>query len=357
MESLREFWHDPAARAAFRAVLIVAASYVVAKGLHFVILHWGRRITSRTASTLDDRLLESARGPMTAIVVLLGIRAALLSLQPDYLHAVTAQYLHGGLYVAGVVVGVAFVNTVLRIFAEWYAEEMARRTQSQVDDKFIPLLYKISRIFVVLTGVVVVLRHFAFDITTLVVSMGVGSLAIGLAAQDTIANIIAGFLIMIDKPFRIGDRVEFTDGTLGDVVDIGLRSTRIQNLDSNIVIVPNRDLVNQRLVNYGYPNMRLTVRVNVGVAYGSDVEKVKRVLEECAAAVDVLDKSQPAIVAFMKFGESSLDFLVIAWVSSYRDRLAALDALHTLIERRFREEGIAIPFPQRDVHLRQVEKS
>jgi small-conductance mechanosensitive channel len=258
-----ELWRSPY----LQALVLVLLAWPAARLFDFVLIRWLARFAQKTKSELDDAVLAVMHKPVMLIVVLLVIRAAVLRLG-DKLHPVAVQYLEGGIYVIGVVVGVMLANGLLKAVLDWYAAELARRTQSKVDDKFLPLLYKIGRVFAVLTGAMVVLQHFHFNITSLVVSLGVGSLAVGLAAQDTIANVIAGFLIMLDKPFRIGDRIEFSDGTIGDVVDIGLRSTKIKNFDNNVIIVPNKNLVNERLVNYGYPDFVQTVRLRVGVAYG-----------------------------------------------------------------------------------------
>ncbi|UCF80898.1 MAG: mechanosensitive ion channel [Acidobacteriota bacterium] len=344
-----ELWRSPY----LQALVLVLFAWPAARLFDFVLIRWVARLARKTKSELDDAILAVMHRPVMLIVVLLVVRAAVLRLG-DRIHPVAVQYLEGGIYVIGVVVGVMLAHGLLRAVLDWYAAELARRTQSKVDDKFLPLLYKIGRIFVALTGAMVVLQHFHFNIASLVVSLGVGSLAVGLAAQDTIANIIAGFLIMLDKPFRIGDRIEFSDGTVGDVVDIGLRSTKIKNFDHNVIIVPNKDLVNERLVNYGYPDFVQTVRLRVGVAYGSDVAKVKRLLLECARQVESIDKEDEPVVRFIEFGDSSLNFLLLGKVRNYRDRFAAVDALHTLVDKRFAEEGIEIPFPHRTV-LHRVE--
>jgi small-conductance mechanosensitive channel len=338
---------------AFQALAIFIAVAVLALAADRYFLAIAHRLTRKTETEIDDVIIEALHRPLSLLLVLLGLHLAVARLD---IPAEAGWYARAAVFVMSVMVGVSAVSRFLKAFLKWYAEDIARRTHDEVDHKFLPLLYRIGRIFLVVTGAILVLHRFHFDVSSLVVSLGVGSLAIGLAAQDTIANVIAGFLIMLDKPFRIGDRVELTGGAVGDVVDIGLRSTRVQNFDGNILIVPNRQLVNERLVNYGYPSAARTMRLDISAAYGSPVGKVKAVLMECARAVPQRDSLKEPSVALREFTESSMNFTVTAWLKDYRNWLDAVDFFHTMVERRFREEGIEMPFPQRVVHVKQDQK-
>ncbi len=143
---------------------------------------------------------------------------------------------------------------------------------------------------------------------------------------------------------------------MGDVLDIGLRTTRLLTIDDTTLIVPNSELAKSRIVNYSYPTNRMAVRQKLGVAYGSDMEKVKRVLVGIAETdPEVLKDPKPAVY-FMEFGDSSLDLLFFYWIANYRDQLVITDRMNVAIHRRFAEENIEIPFPQRDVHFRGTQE-
>jgi len=190
-------------------------------------------------------------------------------------------------------------------------------------------------------------------VSTLIASLGVGSLAIGLATQDTIKNFISGLLIVSDRPFRLGDYIKILETNIeGHVVDIGVRSTKILTLDNNIIIVPNSTLTEKSIENLHYPTPLIKGRVEVGVAYSSDIELVKKAIWEAISEVNtILDIPKPSI-NFVNFGDSSLDFLVFFYV---RRRDVLWDTQNELREKileKFRKYNIEIPFPQQDIWFR-----
>jgi small-conductance mechanosensitive channel len=219
----------------------------------------------------------------------------------------------------------------------------------------VPIAEKIVMLFLLATALIVILKHFNYDIFSLVTALGIGSLAIGMAAKDTLAHMISGFTLMLDRPFRIGDRIQLANGQTGDVADIGLRSTKIKTLDNTLLVIPNSDLCNTMLVNQAFPDRRAKGRINIGVAYGSDVDGVKQLLVATALEVaDVLVDPAPEAY-FVSFGESALNMSLFFWVEEYGGLFAAVDKVNSLLIRRFKENGIEIPFPVRTVKLERVE--
>jgi small-conductance mechanosensitive channel len=200
-----------------------------------------------------------------------------------------------------------------------------------------------------MTALMITLRHFSYDILSLVTALGIGSLAIGMAAKDSLAHVISGFTLMLDRPFRIGDRIQLAGGQVGDVADIGLRSTKIRTLDNMLLIIPNSDLCNTMVVNQAFPDCRVRGRVNVGVAYGSNVEKVKGILLETALEIDEVLRDPYPETFFVSFGESALNMSLFFWVAEYGKLFAVTDRVNTQVVSRFRENGIEIPFPIRTV--------
>jgi small-conductance mechanosensitive channel len=208
---------------------------------------------------------------------------------------------------------------------------------------------------VVIASVIVtitILSRFGIEVNGLVASLGIGSLAIALAAQETLADLIAGFVIMIDRPFRINDRVEVLDiNTWGDVKEIGLRSTRILTRDNRMVAVPNSVIGKGLVVNYSIPNTAFRVETNVGIAYGSDVDKAREVMIEAIRAEGWVMKNRPVEALLLEFGESGLNFRVRCWIEHYIETRRIIDAMNTALYRALNRAEISIPFPQRDLHL------
>jgi small-conductance mechanosensitive channel len=204
----------------------------------------------------------------------------------------------------------------------------------------------------VVVGLVVILDRYHIDIKSILVTLGVGSLAIGLALQDTLANMFGGFTILVDRPFRVGDRIQLQSGEIGDVQTIGLRATTVLLPDQNLLIVPNALLVKNMVINHSYPDNRSRVVVEVGVAYGSDIELVKRLMLEAAQENPAVLQTPPPSIIFNAFGQSALLMTLTCNLQSYKDAATVKDDLNSMIDGKFRAAGIEIPFPSQTVYLR-----
>jgi MscS family membrane protein len=194
--------------------------------------------------------------------------------------------------------------------------------------------------------------RFGVEVSALVTTLGIGSLAIALAAQETLGDMISGFTIMIDQPFTVGDRVEIQDiDTWGDVVDIGLRSTRILTRDNRMVSVPNSVIGKGLVVNYSVPSTVYRVETHVGVAYGTDVEYARTVMVEAIRAEDWVMKDKLIEALMLEFGDSALIFRVRCWIEDYVETRRIIDKMNTALYLALNEAGIDIPFPQRTLRL------
>lgn len=330
------------------AAIIFALFWVAARLLRYLLVTWGPRFTSFTATDLDDRILLRITPPASLLVICAGIYYAVGYLPlPDKVKLVVS----GAVFVVNVAI---ITNIAYRMADEvltWYAARIAERTGNGINRQLVPLVEKLVSIFLIGTALIIVLKHFNYDILSLVTALGIGSLAIGMAAKDTLANMVSGFTLMIDRPFRIGDRIQLAGGQWGDVIDIGLRSTRIKTADNTLLIIPNAELCNTILLNMAFPDVRAKARINLGVAYGSDVEQVKRLLVEIAREVpEVLAEPAPEAF-FVAFGDSALNMALFFWVEDYTRVFPVTDKLNSLIISRFRENGIEIPYPTRTVLL------
>ena len=215
---------------------------------------------------------------------------------------------------------------------------------------------------VLLVGGLILSGHLGIAITPVLTALGVGGLAVALALQDTLSNLFAGLHLLADRPIRVGDFVRLESGIEGFVEDIGWRSTRIRLLPNNLVIVPNAKLAQSTITNYHLPEPRMSLLIPVSVSYAEDPDHVERVLvEEAAGAAAEVPGLLPEPAPFVRFvpgfGDSSLDFTLICSVARFVDQYLVQHELRKRILRRFRAEGIAIPFPIRTVELRTADGS
>lgn len=312
-----------------------------------------KRIALKTPTKLDIMMFEASERPVCLLVLLFGFRLVFKKLEkyPQIAQTGFPHFMDEALYTL-IVLGVGLLGyAIIKAVTDWYLTEVATKTQTTLDDEFLPVFQRIAKLIILFLTLTIILSHFKVNIAGLLGAAGIASLAVAFAAQETLANMISGFTIMIDRPFRVGDRIELSDGTMGDVSEIGLRSTKILSFDNTLIVVPNSEIAKSRITNHSYPDPQVKIRQIVSVAYGTDIEKVKNLLLEiCASHPKVLKEPSPAVY-FSEFGESSLNLLMVSWVSDYRERFQIIDELNMEIKKKFEEEGIEIPFPQRDIHI------
>ena len=315
-----------------------------------------RTLARRTPAPLGVELLagtERAAGRVVTYLVLYAAARRLAEL-PELAGTLHARILDGLFYALVVLAVTRALVAAVHSLARWYLQEVARRVDSSLDEHLVHVLSWAGAALAYFVAATVVLERFGVSVTALVTTAGVASLAVALAAQETLANLFAGFTLLLDRSYRVGDRIQLPDGTIGDVQDIGLRSTKILSFDNELIVVPNKEMASARIISQSSPNPTLKVRLRVGVAYGTDVERAKRViLEVCRSQPRVLPEPPPAVY-LVEFGEWALNLMVVCAIADYRDRFVVLDALHSAIKARFEEEGIVIPFPQRDLHIRTL---
>ena len=223
-----------------------------------------------------------------------------------------------------------------------------------IQPRTFPLFDNLAKVLLFGIAVYAVISVWDLDATGWLASAGVMGLAIGFAAQDTLGNLFAGVFIIADAPFSVGDYIVLDSGERGKVAHIGLRSTRILTRDDIEITIPNAVMGKAKITNEaGGPSLKRRLRVPVGVAYGSDIDRVRELLLELAAAQELFCDQPAPRVRFRALGESSLEFELLGWIPHPELRGRAVDEVLTAIYKRFQAEGVQIPFPQRDLWVRE----
>ncbi len=334
------------------AFLILVATYLASKILAKLELAFLRRMTRRTKTELDDKILDVLAGGTRKVVWLVGWYFALHSLE-SLLSEKFFTVGDGILYVLAVFVFAHILSRTLQMLLDWYGQRWGKSVKGRIQDEFSPLFRRLIVIVVYTIAIVFILNHFHQNVSSIIVSLGVGSLAVALAAKDTLANMIAGFMIMTDRPFRLGDRILLESGEKGDVYDIGLRTTKILTFDNTLIVVPNQQIINEKVTNLSYPDPQIRVSVELGVAYGTNLDRAKQLLIDiCNAHPKVLENPPPQAY-FTNFGDSSLDLKLVCRVAKWGEQWSVAEELRMEINRVFKKEGIEIPFPQRVVTMKK----
>ncbi len=342
-----------------------AGAFVVSVGIWalialFVILVADpllHRLTSKTATELDDIILRIIRGPVLLLMVLFGAVNSLEILNLDRTLIADLELA----YSVAFILAMAWLS--YKIYAGvivYYGHKLAAKTDSEVDDVLVPIMEKLGMIVIPIIALAVILGLFGYNLTVILAGLGFMGIVIGYAAQATLANFFAGMQMMFDRPFKIGDLLRLDNGDICEVRHIGMRATDLYNTFTNeMVVVPNNDIANKRIINMVLPDRRLKIAVGVGVAYGSDVDLVMRLMTEAAQAIPEImdDPDHPPVIRFTDFADSSLNFTAFMWVKDLDLQFKAASDYRAELLRRFDNNGIEIPFPQSVVWLRDLGKA
>jgi small-conductance mechanosensitive channel len=333
-----------------QALLIIVVFVLLAKLADWLICKVVGRLVSRTSNSVDDQLLAILHRPIFATVSMIGLVLATHRLDlGDTLQTMT----------------VAFVQSLLALVWLLFALRASRiviggmrrhdRRFDFVQHTTEPLLTNTVAVVLLLAGAYAIMAAWEIDVTALVASAGIAGLAVGFAAQDTLSNLFAGVAILIDQPYKIGDSIIIDSGERGEVTHIGLRSTRLLTREDVEVSIPNGVMGGAKIVNEaGGPPKRFRISSSVGVAYGSDIDAVMEVLAAVGRDHEGVRGDPAPQVRFRAFGDSSLDFELLCWISRPTDRGRIVHELNCAIYKQFAANQIEIPFPQRDVYIKQA---
>ncbi len=337
---------DPRLQALLTVAIILTASWLVAFVISWLMCRVLRRVR-RTASAEDDARIALLKRSLGRSIFFFGgtTVSAVLPVGESW---------RGRILQTLVALGIVFATmTFIRAWRLVLSRTGYDRDGSAKPwaKDFEPLLSTVGSVALGMFGLIALLRSFDIDVNSLVVSLGVGSLAVGLAAQDTLANMFAGFALMADRPFLIGDRIQLASGETGDVEAIGIRATRMRTLDDTLLIVPNRELTKERVVNLSRPGRSVIARLDVGVAYGSDLEKARRIVTEAVLSSGYVDRGHQPDVLVTKLGDFSIGLRAVFSVRDYTELNLAVSEVYEAIYRDLARAGIEIPYPvQRQIH-------
>jgi small-conductance mechanosensitive channel len=332
------------------AGIVMLLTFVVAGVVDRILVGLAKRWAARTASDLDDRVLESLQKPLmyTLLVWGLALATSILDIPPE-LHRSVFALIYTGLAIVWTVFAVRFTRLVLRQMAANERRFIVLHSQT------LPLFENLAFLIIIGVSIYYTLSSWNVDMTAWLASAGIIGIAVGFAAKDTLANLLAGVLIMADAPYKITDYVVLETGERGEVTNIGLRSTRILTRDHIEITIPNSVMGNTKIINESAgPSTRSRIRAKIGCAYGSDIDQVEAILLAVADAEEEVCKTPIPTVRFRGFGESSLDFELMVWIDRPGDRGRILHQIYGAVYRAFARDGVEIPFPKRALYIKEM---
>ena len=345
------------------AILLAAFAYFVGG---WILRRVQKRFAAKTETDLDDELVRAIRHAFRLTVVAWALWR-ILGLWMPILGAETPE----GDWIAwdsqprdwvwGIWIGVVFFplsRFVGHLMRSFETSIISRTSETALDETALPMINRFVRFIVIAIGLLLAMTHLGFQIAPLLAGAGVAGLALSLAAKDTLSNLIAGVLLIMDRPFQVGDRIELWNapretGTWGDVIEIGLRATKIRNPDNLVVVVPNNEIMRRDIINYTMSGDDIRLRIPFACAYEADIERAKVLLKEAAAEVEGVKLDPAPIVIVRGFGPSEVNLQLRVWIEEARNRRRIADEITEKAMVKFADAGVEIPYPKRELYIRQ----
>ena len=333
-----------------RQLAFIGGAIVLALLIRMLFVRVIRVFTRKTETDVDDRIARQIRGPLVWTIILVGLSLAYLEF------GAPARVNYFVLGILQTVIALTWAVTLMRvgrILLELVSEMVDKITF--IEPRTLPLFDMVLTVVVVGGFLYAICIAWSIPLTSWLASAGVLGIAVGFAAKDSLSNLFSGVFIVADTPYRIGDFVVLDNTIRGEVLEIGMRSTRLLTRDDIEVTVPNALIANSQIVNQtGGPHEKMRVRVKVEAAYGSDIDKVEEVLLGCVGGVEHIVSDPSPRVRFRSFGASGLVFELMAWIEKPVFRGRVLHALNGNVYKAFNQAGIEIPYAKQDVYVKEL---
>ena len=344
--ALEQYIANPYLRALAVLVLVFVALRLVVWIIEKIVL----RATSKTQTDVDDKFVKKISRPISTLILLLGVMFAVreLALKED-ITMVFDRVLYSLIILSVAYIIYHFIDIVLIVALK----KGLRGGNKAVRDSLLSLSQSVLKVVLVVLALLYVLDTWGIQIGPFLAGLGIAGIAIAFALQESLSNIFGGVSIILDQSVKVGDLVYLDADTKGKIAHIGLRSTKINTFDNELIIVPNSLLANSKIQNIGEPEPKTRTVIPFGVAYGADIENVKKiVMKEIKSVKHFINDPEP-VVRFLEMADSSLNFKAYFYVESFENRAGAIDEANTKIYNALNKAGIEIPFPQMDINLKK----
>jgi len=330
---------------------IIFGSVLIAKILYWIIGKYVKRITAKTKTNLDDLLVDKLEEPIVYGLVIIGFYWGFHRLE----FGVGVDNFFKHLFTIIFALNITWlVVRVIDSIIEEYIVPIVSKSESDLDDQLIPVIRKMAKVIIWSMGIIIGLNNAGFDVAALIAGLGIGGLALALAAQDTVKNIFGGLMIFLDKPFKITDRIKIDDWD-GFVEDIGVRSTRLRTLEGRIVTMPNARFSENAVENVSLEPSR-KVTANISLTYQTTPDKMQLALDLLykIAEENEFVETENTIVSFNNWGNSAMGILFIYFIKDKADIFGVQTQVNMSILRQFNAEGLDFAYPTQTIYAKQV---
>ncbi len=326
---------------------ILAGAIVIGKIAYYIIKNFVKVLTKKTKTVADDMLIEVCEHPVVFLIFIIGFYIAYKTL--TLTEAVEHTFFN--IVLVMIIFNLTwFFTRLIDGLIKHYLVPFSKKTQTDLDDALIPILRRLSKIILIFIAAIIVLDKFGYNVASLVAGLGIGGLAVALAAQETLSNVFGGITILTDKPFSLGDRVKVA-GNEGFVKEIGMRSTKITTLDGSELVIPNSTIAKDVIENVTREKER-RIKLTLGLVYETDMKKLEKavkILKKIIKDQDGVQKNKCDIL-FDQFADFSLNLVVIYWITDLTKIFEIKSAINFRIKEAFEKEKIEFAYPTRVVY-------
>lgn len=328
---------------------ILAASVILGKIAYYITKNFVKLLTKKTETLLDDMLIEVAEHSVIFLIFIFGFYIAYKTLT---LSAETEQTFFNIVLVLFIINLTWFFTRLLDGVIKYFLIPLSKKTGTDLDDAIIPIMQKVGKVVLVFIAAIIILDKFGYNVTSLIAGLGIGGLAVALAAQDTLSNMFGGIMILLDKPFSLGNRIRIT-GNDGHIKEIGIRSTKMTTLDGSELIIPNSTIAKEIIENVAREKSR-RIKMTIGVEYSTSTKKLENAIKIIQEIIKKHSHTEDqSNVFFEQFADSSLNLAVIYWIRNLEKIPETQSEINFEIKRRFEKEKISFAFPSRTIYIKK----
>ncbi len=332
------------------SILILVGAIVIGKLLYWLIGTFAKSLAARTKSGLDDILIDKLEEPIVYGIVILGFYWGFTRLHFNE----SVDSFFANVFMILFILNVTWlIARVIDSLIEEYIVPIVTKSESDLDDQLLPILRKTIKAVLWIFGIVIALSNSGFDVAALIAGLGIGGLALALAAQDTVKNIFGGIMVFLDKPFKIKDRIK-VNGMDGVVEEIGVRSTRLRTLEGRLITIPNGQFSDNAVENVSLEPTR-KVNISLGLTYDTTPEQMENAMNIIKDIIKANSKVEDdALVAFNAWGDFAMGIQVIYYISSPDFIFSAQSEINLEILKLFNAEGLEFAFPTQTIYKKDL---
>ncbi len=315
---------------------------ILGKSFYFLCKTRLRKLAEQSTTNIDDYLIDIIEEPLVLVIMTAGFWVGTFFLTLN----ASAEKLFNNITLILLAISLTwFLLRFIDVLVKVYAAPLAKQSESKLDDQLLPLIRKFLKAVIAILATMIVLSNLGYDILSLIAGLGIGGLALALASQDAVKNIIGGITIFWDKPFQIDDYIEI-NGSAGTVSEVGLRSTRLKSVGGTTYVLPNSQVADTMLQNYSTRKARRVV-INIGLTYETKAAQMDEAIKIIEASINSIDgtRNNDVMIRFINFGAFSLDLEVVYWITKMSDWKMIIHNVNMSIKRDLDEAGIDMAFP------------